>query len=196
MHLARSLSRSRPEDRENAGLLGLLLLSQARAGSRMSAEGGQVLLEDEDRSLWDNAMIEEGLRCTGFAIADQFPGPFAWQAAIVAEHARSRSFPDTDWSKIVELYGKLLTVEPSPTIALGRSLALSYVDGPAEGLVDLDEVMAVSRLDGYCYAHAARAQLLDRLGRTHDARRAWVRAASTARTDAEREFFQSRARSE
>jgi RNA polymerase sigma-70 factor (ECF subfamily) len=106
--------------------------------------------------------------------------------------ARAGSFADTDWAKIVELYGPLLTLEPSPTIALGRSLALSYVDGPAAGLTDLDEVMNLSRLDGYCYAHATRAQLLDRLGRTHDARRAWVRAASTARTDAEREYFQGR----
>ncbi|MGI8628151.1 MAG: hypothetical protein ACR2J5_16525 [Geodermatophilaceae bacterium] len=106
--------------------------------------------------------------------------------------ARADSFADTDWAKIVELYGPLPTLEPSPTIALGRSLALSYVDGPAAGLTDLDEVMNISRLDGYCYAHATRAQLLDRLGRTHDARRAWVRAASTARTDAEREYFQRR----
>lgn len=121
------------------------------------------------------------------------PGPFALQAAIAAEHATADSFEDTDWSRIVALYGDLLILEPSPTIALGRCLAMSYLNGPAAGLADLDEVMAASRLDGYCYAHAARAQLLDRLGRTHDARRAWIRAASIARTDAEREFFQARA---
>ncbi|MBA3797887.1 MAG: RNA polymerase sigma factor [Geodermatophilaceae bacterium] len=193
VHLARSLARARPEDRENAGLLGLLLLSQARAGSRLDAAGDQVLLEDEDRSAWDGISIAEGLRCTDFAMAATRAGSFALQAAIAAEHARSASFGATDWSRIVDLYGRLLSLEPSPTIALGRSLALSYEAGPAAGLADLDEVMSVSQLDGYCYAHAARAQLLDRIGRTHDARRAWVRAASTARTDAEREFFQTQA---
>lgn len=167
--------------------------SQARAGSRMDGAGGQVLLEDEDRSGWDDAMIAEGLRYTGFAMTASSVGPFAWQAAIAAEHARSGSFEATDWLKIVGLYGDLLALEPSPTLALGRCLALSYVRGPAAGLADLEQVIAVSRLDGYCYAHATRAHLLGKLGRTHDSRRAWVRAATTARTDAERAYFQSRA---
>lgn len=193
LHLARSLTRLRPRDRESAGLLGLLLLSQARAGTRVRADGVQVLLEDADRSRWDPELTEQGLQCTGFALRGRKPGPFALQAAIAAEHAQAKVFHDTDWSRIVELYGALLTLEPSPTIALGRCLALSYVDGPAAGLADLDDVMTDSRLEGYCYAHAARARLLDRLGRTHEARRAWVRAASGARTDAERAFFQSRA---
>ncbi len=193
LHLARSLHQARPLDPENAGLLGLLLLSQARAGSRVDSAGGQVLLEDEDRSAWDDAMLAAGLRCTERAMAGPSVGAFGWQAAIAAEHARSGSFEDTDWSRIAALYGHLLTLEPSPTIALGRSLALSYVAGPAAGLADLEEVIDVGRLDGYCYAHATRAQLLGRLGRTHDSRRAWVRAASTARTNAEREYFQARA---
>ncbi len=196
LYLARSLNRARPNDRESAGLLGLLLLSQARHGSRVDTDGLQVLLEDADRRTWDHAMIAEGLQCTAFAATAAAVGPFALQATIAAEHARANSFQSTDWPRIIDLYGQLLVLEPSPTLALGRSLALSYAAGPEAGLADLDEVMAISRLDGYCYAHAARAQLLERIGRTHDARRAWVRAASTARTGAEREFFQSRASSD
>ncbi len=193
VYLARSLCRIRPKDRESAGLLGLLLLSQARAGSRIGADGEQVLFEDADRSTWDQNMTGEGLRCAAYAMDGASVGPFALQAAIAAEHARSQSLASTDWAAIINLYGDLLALEPSPTIALGRSLALSYAAGPEAGLADLDGVMEVARLDGYCYAHAARAQLLDRLSRTPEARRAWVRAASTARTDAEREFFQRRA---
>ncbi|MDQ3735478.1 MAG: RNA polymerase sigma factor [Actinomycetota bacterium] len=193
VYLARSLCRIRRNDRESAGLLGLLLLSQARAGSRIGADGQQVLLEDADRNSWDRSMTEEGLRYAAYAMNGSAVGPFALQAAIAAEHARSQTVERTDWRKIIELYGELLTLEPSPTIALGRSLALSYTAGPEAGLADLDGVIAIGRLDGYCYAHAARAQLLDRLCRTPEARRAWVRAASTARTDAEREFFLSRA---
>ncbi|MEJ7771077.1 MAG: DUF6596 domain-containing protein [Geodermatophilaceae bacterium] len=193
LHLATALHRARPRDRESAGLLALLLLSQARASSRVQANGHQVLLEDEDRSRWDAPMTATGLRCSDFANSGGRRGPLASQAAIAAEHARASTFTVTDWPRIVRLYDELLVQEPSPTLALGRCLALSYVDGPAAGLADLDEVIAVSRLEGYCYSHAARAQLLQRLGQSHDARRAWVRAASTARTDAERRYFQSRA---
>ena len=195
LHLARSLNRAKPMDRENAALLGLLLFSQARAGSRVTANGVQVLLEDVDRNSWNREMTAEAQRCTTFAAGGATSGPFARQAAIAAEHARAPSFEATDWSRIVALYGDLLELEPSPVMALGRCQALSYLHGPAVGLADLDEVMALGGLEKYCYAHAARAQLLDRLGRTHEARRAWVRAASTARTDAEREYFGSRASS-
>ncbi|MBA3368335.1 MAG: RNA polymerase sigma factor [Geodermatophilaceae bacterium] len=193
LHLARSLNRARAMDRENAALLGLLLFSHARAGSRVTPNGVQVLLEDVDRNSWNPSMTAEAQRCTAFAAGGVTPGPFSLQATIAAEHARAPSFEATDWSKIVGLHGDLLVLEPSPVIALGRCQAMSYLHGPAAGLTDLDEVMALGGLERYCYAHAARAQLLDRLGRTHDARRAWVRAASTARTDAEHEFFRLRA---
>lgn len=153
----------------------------------------QVLLPDSDRGTWDAELTAEGLRHTEYALGGARSGPFTLQAAIAAEHASAATFDDTDWSRIVTLYGALLGLEPSPTLALGRCLALSYVEGPGAGLDDIDQVMALGRLDGYCYAHAARAQMLDRLGRRPEARRAWIRAASTARTDAERVFFQGRA---
>lgn len=193
MRLARSLHALRPTDPETAGLLALLLLTEARAPTRMGPDGVQTLLADADRSSWDAALIEEGLRWQALASATVAPGVFALQAAIAAAHAAAPTFERTDWARIVGLYDELLVLEPSPTLALGRCLALSYTYGAATGLADVDEVIAVGRLDGYPYAHAARAQLLARLGRTPDARRAWIRAASCARTTAEREFFTARA---
>lgn len=193
VRLARSLHDLRPTDRETAALLALLLLTEARASTRSGPDGVQTLLADADRSAWDVALIEEGMRWQAFASSTVPPGVFALQAAIAAAHAAAPTFERTDWARIVGLYDELLVLEPSPTLALGRCLALSYTYGAATGLADVDEVIVVGRLDGYPYAHAARAQLLERLGRTPDARRAWIRAASCARTTAEREFFTARA---
>lgn len=193
VRLARTLYGLRPRDPEIAALLALILLSEARAPARVRLDGVQALLPDVDRSSWDHALVAEGLRLQTMTADGQRPGPIALQAAIAAEQARAASFEAIDWRRVVELYDHLLTIEPSPTLALGRCLAMSYLLGPAVGLTDLDELMAVGRLDGYPYAHAARAQLLSRLGREHDARRAWIRAASCARTSAEREFFTAQA---
>ena len=193
VRLARTLHALRPQDRETAGLLALVVLTEARAPTRLGEDGDQVVLADADRSRWDHALIQEGLRLQQFANDVAEPGVLALQAAIAAEHAVAPTFAGTRWRRVVEYYAQLLALEPSPTVALGRCVAISYVDGPAAGLVDLEEVITVGRLEGYPYAHAARAQMLARLGQLPESRRAWIRAAACARTAAERDFFTARA---
>jgi len=192
VRLARALHRLRPDDAECTGLLALVLLTEARAPGRVAADGSQVLLAEADRATWDHALIAEGL-----ALLERIPaeraGPLALQAAIAAEHARAPTFAATDWARIVGLYDALLTAEPSPTVAIGRCVALSYLAGPAAGLADLDEVLALGGLAAYPYAHAARAQLLVRLDRHGEAAASWRRAATCARTDAERTWFTAQA---
>jgi RNA polymerase sigma-70 factor (ECF subfamily) len=154
-----------------------------------------VLLADADRQRWDRALLTEGLALVASlrpVLDGGRAGPLAWQAAIAAEHAAAPTFADTDWAVIVSGYDALLTIEPSPTIALGRCVAVSYVAGASVGLADLDEVIAVGGLERYPYAHAARAQMLDRLRRLDEARASWTAAAACARTDAERRFFDER----
>jgi RNA polymerase sigma-70 factor, ECF subfamily len=190
--LARALHDLRPDDSETAGLLALILLTEARAGTRLDATGAQVLLADADRTRWDPALIDEGLALVA-AAAGPGAGPLVLQAAIAAGHARASSFEATDWARMVRHYDALLLVEPSPTVALGRCVALSYLLGPEAGLADLDEVLGVVDLAAYPYAHAARAQLLGRMGRGDEAGEAWAAAAAAARTDAERVWFAGRA---
>ena len=197
VYLARTLHRQRPTDPEITGLLSLMLLGQARSAGRL-LDGRQVLLADVDRSAWDRGLASEGLALSELSLAQGIvagagPGPLALQAAISATHTRAASFDATDWRAIVALYGLLLTVEPSHTLALGRCVALSYLTGAEAGLADLDDVMQDGVLDGYPYAHAARAQMLDRAGRPDPAREAWLAAAATARTGAERAWFELQA---
>jgi RNA polymerase sigma-70 factor (ECF subfamily) len=193
VRLARSLHDLRPDDTETAGLLALVLLTEARAAGRIPSPGTQVLLEDADRAQWDRDLIAEGLAVLGRAAGAANAGPLLLQAAIAADHARAPSFAATDWGRVVHHYDALLLAEPSPTVAIGRCVALSYLVGPAAGLDDLDEVLDVVDLSGYPYAHAARAQLLERLERSDDAAAAWDAAAATARTEAERSWFARRA---
>lgn len=195
-YLATALRVLRPADAEFTGLLALIVLTRARAGGRFDENGTQVLLADADRDRWDRAMIRRGLVLTRAALAASrmHPGPMALQAAIAAEHAIAPTLARTNWRRVVDLYGALLSVEPSPTLALARCVAMAQLAGPAAGLRDLAEVMAVGGLEHFPYAHAARARLLDDLGRRVEARAAWARAAALARTDAEREFFADRAR--
>lgn len=197
-YLAGVLRALRPDDPEFAGLLALILLTRARGPGRIDDHGAQVLLADADRSRWDRALIDRGrgMVRAAFAAADRAgteAGAMTLQAAIAAEHAVAPRFEDTDWVRILRLYDDLLTVQPSPTLAVGRCVALSYLHGPALALADLAEVMQVGGLDRYPYAHAARAQFLQRQGRDADAAVAWRTAADHARTAAEREFFQGRA---
>jgi len=168
-----------------------VLLTEARAAGRIPVPGTQVLLADVDRAQWDVALIAEGLEILDQA-AGSGAGPLVLQAAIAADHARAPTFEATDWGRVVHHYDALLLAEPSPTIAIGRCVALSYLAGPAAGLADLDEVLELVDLSGYPYAHAARAQLLERLERMDEAAAAWVAAAGTARTDAERSWFEER----
>jgi RNA polymerase sigma-70 factor (ECF subfamily) len=198
LYLARTLHRQRPTDPEITGLMALVVLGRARSTGRIGPDGRQVLLIDVDRSTWDAALVEEGLATSELALAQGIaarrpPGTMALQAAISAAHTRASSFAETDWRLIVDLYGLLLTVDPNPTLALGRCLALSYLSGPEAGLADLEEVMAVAELAGYPYAHAAKAQLLERTGASGAARESWLAAAATARSAAEREWFTRRA---
>jgi RNA polymerase sigma-70 factor (ECF subfamily) len=172
-------------------LLALVLLTEARAAGRIPSPGTQVLLAAADRSHWDADLIAEGLAILD-AASGAGAGPLLLQAAIAADHARAPSFEATDWGRVVHHYDALLLAEPSPTVAIGRCVALSYLVGPAAGLADLDEVLEVADLAGYPYAHAARAQLLERLHRPGEAAAAWGAAAATARTDAERSWFAQR----
>jgi RNA polymerase sigma-70 factor (ECF subfamily) len=194
-YLATALRVLRPDDAEFTGLLALIVLTRARAGGRFDEGGTQVLLGDADRGRWDREMIRRGLVLTRAALAGSpvHPGPMALQAAIAAEHAIAPSLAATNWRRVVDLYGALLSVDPSATLALARCVALAQLSGPAAGLRDLDEVMDLGGLDRYPYAHAARAGLLDALGRRAEGRAAWLRAAGLARTDAERDFFTRRA---
>ncbi len=204
-YLARTLSVLRPADPEFRGLLALILLTRARAGGRFDDEGAQVLLGDADRGRWDRAKINDGLtvlaeaadgtrrtdgtRGTAGGIGITDPGPMVLQAAIAAEHAIASSWQRTNWRRVVELYGALLRVEPTPTIALGRCVAMSQLLGPEQGLADLDEVIGLGGLERYPYAFGARAQMLAKLGRHADAAHDWASAAQLARTAAERDFF-------
>ena len=190
-YLARALHRIRPADAEFRGLLALILLTRARAAARVDDDGQQVLLGDADRSRWDRAMIQKGLSLLHGQ--PRGAGPMSLQAAIVAEHAVAPTLAATNWRRIVELYGDLLMVDPSPTIAVGRCVAMARLVGPERGLADLDEVIGLGGLDRYPYAFGARAQMLAALGRPAEARTAWSAAADRARTDAERQYFQAEA---
>ncbi len=139
-------------------------------------------------------MIDSGIRRLTGVAADDRVGPIRLQALIAAEHARAASFAATDWPVLIGLYDRLLRIEPSPTVAIGRCMAISYAAGPEAGLRDLDEVIALDvELSRYPYAHAARADMLERLNRIEEARQAWQSAASSARTTAERDYFTRRA---
>ncbi len=192
-YLAIALQALRPADSEFRALLALILLTRARAGGRVDDTGRQVLLEDVDRTRWDRDLIRRGLTLAQTALTDSSPGPLALQAAIAGEHARAGSLDSTDWARVVELYGLLLELEPSVTVAVGRSVALGRLLGPASGLSDLDEVIGLGGLARYPYAFGARAQLLDQLGRAEEARSDWATAARLARTTAERDYFVARA---
>jgi len=188
-YLARALHVLRPDDAEFTALLALILLTRARSGGRLDDEGQQVLLVDADRSRWDRGAISEGLALLERVWVAGARGPMTLQAAIAAEHARAPSAAATNWRRVVDLYGELLRQQPSPTVALGRCVAMSVLSGPAAGLADLDEVISLGGLERYPYAFGARAQMLAALGRHAEARAEWTAAAGCARTDAEKNYF-------
>jgi len=194
-YLATALHVLRPADPEFTGLLALILLTRARAGGRLGDDGHQVLLADVDRRRWDREQIRRGLLLTRAALAGSRDhlGPMTAQAAIAAEHAVAPSLAATNWRRVVELYGAALSAEPSPTLAVARCVAMARLCGAAAGLRDLDEVLALGGLERYPYAYAARATLLDELGRQQEGRVAWSTAADLARNGAERDFFAGRA---
>ena len=169
-----------------------MLLQDSRRAARTSAGGDLVLLADQDRSRWDRARIAEGKALLERAVASGQVGPYGLQAAIAAAHAEAPTAGATDWARIVGLYDLLARAEPSPVVELNRAVAVAMRDGPASGLALVDAILARGQLDGYHLAHATRADLLRRLGRTDDALAAYRRALDLARQEPQRRFIEQR----
>jgi RNA polymerase sigma-70 factor (ECF subfamily) len=183
IRLARLLLRLFATEPEIMGLTALMLLQHARSPARLDAEGEIVLLEDQDRSLWDRKLIAEGLALIDKAIRHRAPGAYQVQAAIAALHARAERFEDTDWRGIERLYATLEILQPSPVVTLNRAAALSKVQGPAVALAMIEPL--ADRLGGYFHFHGARAALLLQLGREREARTCFDQAIALANTAAE-----------
>jgi RNA polymerase sigma-70 factor (ECF subfamily) len=177
---------------EAAGLLALMLLHESRRAARTSESGELILLEDQDRSRWDQAQIAEGRQLVERALRTRRFGPYTIQAAISAVHADARTAAETDWNEIVELYDVLWRFNPSPVIELNRAVAVAMRDGPAAGLTLVDAILDRGDLPEYRLAHAARADLCRRLGRFEDARESYTRALSLTRQEPERRFLERR----
>ncbi len=193
IRLARLLVELLPEP-EALGLLALLLLQDSRRAARATADGELILLADQDRSRWDRARIAEGAALLRRASSAGPVGPYTLQAAIAAAHAEAPTAGATDWRRIVGLYDLLARADPSPVVELNRAVAVAMRDGPAAGLALVDALLAAGHLGAYHLAHAARADLLRRLGRTDDARAAYRRALDLARQGPERRFLERRLR--
>jgi len=178
-----------PDEPEALGLVALLLLHNSRAAARYSPSGDVVLLEDQDRDRWDRGEIVEALGVLDRALRHDAAGPYQLQAAIAALHAQAPSTRDTDWPRIAALYGELLTVTPSPVVALNHAVALAMTDGPSAGLALIDRI---DGLDRYHLWHAARADLLRRLDRTDEAAAAYRRAHELAANPADRRYLARR----
>lgn len=181
-------------DPEAQGLLALMLLQESRRLARHTADGDLILLEDQDRTLWNLTQIEEGKSLVEQALASQQVGVYAVQAAIAAVHANAASPAETDWSQIVALYGLLARIEPSDIVELNRAVAIAMQDGPQAGLDLIDQILARGTLAEYHLAHAARADLCRRLGRVVEARTAYLRAVALAKQEPERRFLERRLR--
>jgi RNA polymerase sigma-70 factor, ECF subfamily len=192
LDLARMLRVLLPGHGEAAGLLALLLLTDARRGARVDEAGRLVLLADQDRARWDPAKIDEGVALVREALGQGAPGRFAVMAAIAAVHDEAPRFGDTDWPQIVGLYDLLMRRWPSPVVALNRAVAVGFADGPAEGLAALDALAASPELAGYGYLSASRAEFLRRLGRTGEARLAYEEALLLTGNAVERDFLAAR----
>jgi RNA polymerase sigma-70 factor (ECF subfamily) len=181
-------------DPETIGLLALMLLHEARREARAGPEGELVLLADQDRSLWNQSQIEEGGRLVERSFAAGEVGTYAIQAAIAAEHAGAKEAADTDWARIVALYDLLLKAEASPVVELNRAAAIAMRDGSEAGLALINAILERGDLLDYHPAHAARAELYRRLGRTEDAAAAYKKAASLAKQEPARQFLERRRR--
>jgi len=177
---------------EAMGLLALMLLQESRRAARTSPGGELVLLSDQDRSLWNRDQIAEGSALVTRSLASQRFGPYTLQAAIAAVHADAMSADATDWDEIAGLYDVLLRIEPTPVVELNRAVAIAMRDGPAEGLALIEALLARGDLKDYHLAHAARADLCRRLGRTAHARASYKRALALARQSPERRFLERR----
>jgi RNA polymerase sigma-70 factor (ECF subfamily) len=181
-----------PDEPEARGLLALMLLHDARREARVDKAGRIVLLDDQDRSRWDDDRIAEGRALIAAALAQQRPGPYQVQAAIAALHDEAATAADTDWPQIAVLYRRLLEMSPSPVVELNLAAAVAMADGPAVGLAMMDGIAATGELEAYPYLHAARADLLRRLGRWTEADAAYRRALALTTNGTERAFLERR----
>jgi RNA polymerase sigma-70 factor (ECF subfamily) len=180
------------DEAEAQGLLALMLLHEARRATRVDAAGDLILLEDQDRSLWDRGMVAEAQALIERAFASRRIGPYTLQAAIAGLHAAAPSFAETDWARILSLYDVLACVDPSPVVALNRAAALAMRDGPAAGLAAIEAAMSGGALDGYHLAHSARADMQRRLGMIEAAQASYHRALELTQQPAERRFLEGR----
>jgi RNA polymerase sigma-70 factor (ECF subfamily) len=191
VRLGRVLMELLPEP-EVVGLLALMLLQDSRRRARATDSGEVILLEDQDRTLWNREQIDEGSRLVERALASRRAGPYSIQAAIAAVHAGSADAATTDWAEIVGLYDILARIEPTPVVELNRAVAVAMRDGPAAGLTLVDAILDRGDLRDYRLAHAARADLCRRLGRTADARASYKRALALTKQEPERRFLERR----
>jgi RNA polymerase sigma-70 factor (ECF subfamily) len=192
IRLARLVVSLLPDEPEAAGLLALMLLHDARRETRVAADGRLVLLEDQDRTRWDAARIEEGTALIDAALARRRVGPYQIQAAIAALHDEAPTWADTDWPQIAALYQRLRAIEPSPVIELNLAVAVAMSEGPAVGLAMMDALAEAGTLDDYHYLHAARGDVLRRLGRRSEAAVAFRRALDLTENRTERLFLEGR----
>jgi RNA polymerase sigma factor (sigma-70 family) len=193
LDLARMLRALLPQDADVAGLLALILLTDARSAARVAAEDGRLLLlAEQDRTLWDRHAISEGIALVREALRRRPPGRFALMAAIAAVHAEAPTWQETDWREVVALYDLLVQIWPSPVVALNRAVAVGLADGPEAGLTALDALAAEPQLAGYSYLTAARADFLRRLGRIAEARASYEEALLLTENTIERDFLASR----
>jgi RNA polymerase sigma-70 factor (ECF subfamily) len=191
IRLGRLLVELQPEP-ESLGLLALMLLNESRRSARTSPSGDLILLDEQDRALWNREQIAEGTALVARAFASGQIGPYTIQAAISAVHADAPDAAATDWAEIVGLYDVLVRIAPSPVVELNRAVAVTMRDGPEAGLALVDAILARGDLADYRLAHAARADFCRRLGRTADARAAYQRALTLSKQDTERRFLERR----
>jgi RNA polymerase sigma-70 factor (ECF subfamily) len=191
IRLARLLVELLPEP-EAIGLLALMLLHESRRAARASPSGDLILLDEQDRTQWNRALIDEGVALVERALPLRRPGPYCLQAAIAAVHADAATAAATDWAEIAALYDLLVAVEPSPVVELNRAVAVAMRDGPAAGLALVDALLAGGNLADYRLAHAARADLCRRLNRKADAKESYERALALTRQEPERRFLERR----
>jgi len=193
IRLGRLLAELQPEP-EVIGLLSLMLLQESRRAARTSPAGELILLEDQDRSLWNREQIAEGLTLVEKALKSHRFGAYTLQAAIAAVHAEAESTAATDWRQIVALYNQLVRIQPSPVVHLNRAVAIAERDGPEAGLAHIDAVLEHGGLENYYLAHSARAELYRRLGKTAEAKSSYERALALTQQEPERQFLQERIR--
>ena len=198
IRLGRLLTELQPEPQvmgpEILGLLSLMLLQESRRSARTSPTGELILLEDQDRSLWNREQIAEGVALVQKALKSRRFGSYTLQAAIAAVHAEAESSAVTDWRQIVALYNQLARIQPSPVVHLNRAVAIAECDGPEAGLTDIDAVLEHGELANYYLAYSARAELYRRLGRTAEAKSSYEKALALTQQEPERQFLQERIR--